>query len=76
MIVSELEKAVTSVKEEGKCPLAVIATAGTTVLGAFDPLTEIASVCQKHKLWMHIDVSILKILYLTTKNFYLSNRLV
>jgi len=58
MIVSELEKAVTSVKEEGKCPLAVIATAGTTVLGAFDPITEIAAVCQKHKLWMHIDVSI------------------
>ena len=58
MIVSELEKAVTSVKKEGKCPLAVIATAGTTVMGAFDPLTEIAAVCKKHKMWMHIDVSI------------------
>ena len=59
MIASELEKAVTSVEEEGKCPFAVIATAGTTVLGAFDPMTEIAVVCKRHRLWMHIDVSVI-----------------
>lgn len=25
--------------------------------GAFDPLDRIADVCEKHKIWMHVDVS-------------------
>lgn len=29
---------------------------GTTVLGAFDPLNEIADVCEKYNCWFHIDV--------------------
>lgn len=57
MSVDDLEKAVNNAKEEGKSPMAVVATAGTTVLGAFDPFTEIAAVCKKHNLWMHVDVS-------------------
>ena len=43
---------------KGKYPLAVVATSGTTVLGAFDPLTDIANVCEKYKIWLHVDVSI------------------
>ncbi|KFO23944.1 Glutamate decarboxylase 1, partial [Fukomys damarensis] len=31
------------------------ATAGSTVFGAFDPLQDIADICKKHKLWMHVD---------------------
>ncbi|CAF1085326.1 unnamed protein product [Adineta steineri] len=30
-------------------------TAGTTVLGAFDPIEEVAVVCQKYKIWLHVD---------------------
>lgn len=30
---------------------------GTTVLGTFDPLDEIADVCNKHKLWFHVDAA-------------------
>ncbi len=44
MIASELEAAVQTCKGERKVPFAVMATAGTTVLGAFDPLEEIAEV--------------------------------
>jgi len=44
MIVSDLEKCIQNVRLEGKCPLIVNATAGTTVLGAFDDLEEISKV--------------------------------
>ena len=36
-------------------PFFVGSTAGTTVLGAFDPFEEIAGICKKHKVWMHVD---------------------
>ncbi len=32
-------------------------TAGTTVIGAFDPIEEIAHVCHQYKVWLHVDVS-------------------
>lgn len=41
--------------EKGEQPMMVAATAGTTVLGAYDDLTALADVCQKHKLWLHCD---------------------
>ena len=34
------------------------ATAGTTVLGAFDPIAEISKVAQEHDIWLHVDVSL------------------
>ncbi|XP_055607467.1 acidic amino acid decarboxylase GADL1 [Uranotaenia lowii] len=55
MIPEELERSINMVLESGKKPFFVNATAGTTVLGAFDPFHEIADVCNKHDLWMHVD---------------------
>ncbi|MEE6466124.1 hypothetical protein FKM82_006847 [Ascaphus truei] len=57
MIPDELEKQVQRAKEEGAAPFLVSATAGTTVLGAFDPLDDIADICKKYKLWFHVDAS-------------------
>ncbi len=32
-----------------------MATAATTVFGAFDPIDEVAAVCERHSLWLHVD---------------------
>ena len=40
---------------QGTVPIMVNATAGTTVLGAYDPLVAIATVCEKHGIWVHCD---------------------
>ena len=57
MIVSELVKMVKEAREAGEVPFYVNATAGTTVLGSFDPFAEIADICDREKLWLHIDGS-------------------
>ena len=58
MDVADLERAVGETEGKGHTPLAVVGTAGTTVLGAFDPLDELADVCERHHLWLHVDVSV------------------
>ncbi|XP_048363734.1 glutamate decarboxylase 1-like [Sphaerodactylus townsendi] len=57
MTPSELERAILKVKRQGKVPLYICATAGTTVYGAFDPLADIADICEKYNLWMHVDAA-------------------
>lgn len=41
---------------QGFVPMYVNATAGTTVYGAFDPINEIADICEKYNMWLHVDV--------------------
>lgn len=55
MIPEELAKEIQKAYTEGKKPFMVNATCGTTVLGAFDDLTEIAHVCKRYNVWMHVD---------------------
>lgn len=51
----ELESLIAKDKAEGLNPWLVIASAGTTDVGAVDPLNTIADITEKHKLWMHVD---------------------
>jgi glutamate/tyrosine decarboxylase-like PLP-dependent enzyme len=39
----------------GNVPCLVVGTAGSVGTGAVDPLPEIAALCQKHRVWFHID---------------------
>jgi glutamate decarboxylase len=57
MAGAALQSLILRAKEQGKTPLYVNATAGTTVLGSYDSFKEISEVCKKFGIWMHIDGS-------------------
>ncbi len=52
-----LEKQIISDKEEQLLPLTIFASAGTTDLGAVDPLDKIGQIARRHKLWFHVDAA-------------------
>ncbi|MGZ5128899.1 MAG: pyridoxal phosphate-dependent decarboxylase family protein, partial [Actinomycetota bacterium] len=39
----------------GVVPVAVVATAGTTLTGAIDPIDAVADVCEARGVWLHVD---------------------
>jgi len=45
-------------KKENKKIFAIVATLGTTVRGAIDPIKEISEICKQRNIWLHIDGSI------------------
>lgn len=55
MLVEDLEVQIQDDLKKGYHPFFVNATAGTTVLGAFDDVVNISKVCKTHKLWLHLD---------------------
>lgn len=57
LIPQEFEKSVEQALKDGRTPLAVVATSGTTVYGAFDDLVSISKVAKKYSIWLHIDGS-------------------
>ncbi|MFY0604449.1 MAG: aminotransferase class V-fold PLP-dependent enzyme [Flavobacteriaceae bacterium] len=55
MIPEELEAQIQEDIKNGGIPTYVNATAGTTVLGAFDPIDKIADITEKYDMWLHVD---------------------
>lgn len=50
-----LENSIQECLQRAEVPLLACATAGTTVLGTFDPIDEMAAICKKYKMWLHVD---------------------
>lgn len=42
---------------DGRIPVVAVASVGTVNTGAIDPLAEIADVCARHGVWMHVDAA-------------------
>lgn len=55
MCPKSLEQEIARAKEAGRTPLAVVATAGTTVFGLYDDVEAIAKVAKPHGIWVHVD---------------------
>jgi len=55
MIASKLEEQIIEDLSNGFVPTYVNSTAGTTVMGAFDPINEIADITEKYNIWLHVD---------------------
>lgn len=55
LIPDALEEAIDADLARGITPIAVVATAGTTLTGAVDPMQAIADICEERGVWMHVD---------------------
>jgi Glutamate decarboxylase and related PLP-dependent proteins len=51
----QLAAAIAEDKKNGWLPFAVVATVGTTSTTSIDPVPAIADICQREKLWLHVD---------------------
>jgi aromatic-L-amino-acid/L-tryptophan decarboxylase len=57
MDANALAAAIECDRRAGAIPLAVVATVGTTSTTAIDPVPAIAGICEREKMWLHIDAS-------------------
>ena len=73
MIPSELEKEITNSINRNEKPFFVAATCATTLLGAYDPIDEMAEICKKYDVWLHADGSFGGSLILSEQHRYLMN---
>ena len=55
MLPDALRDAIVADVAAGITPIAVVATGGTTLTGAVDPLDAVAEVCAEFGVWMHVD---------------------
>ena len=55
MCIDDLSEKIAQARAEGKIPFMIAATAGTTVLSAFDCIDRIAAVAKQNDIWLHVD---------------------
>ncbi len=57
MAPAALKRAITEDKAAGRIPALVVATIGSTGVGAVDPLPAIADICRRHGIYLHVDAA-------------------
>ena len=57
MRVDALRDAIARDRADGELPMAIVATVGTTSTTSIDPVPEIADVCERERLWLHVDAA-------------------
>ncbi len=57
MRADALDRAIAEDKAAGAVPVCVVASIGTTGVGAVDPLRAIGKVCRKHGVFLHVDAA-------------------
>jgi aromatic-L-amino-acid/L-tryptophan decarboxylase len=50
-----LAQAIAEDRAQGFLPLACVATVGTTSTTSIDPVPEIADICERERVWLHVD---------------------
>ena len=53
----KLNEQVVTLRAANRPIIAVAASACATPIGAFDPLADIADVCRRHDVWLHVDAA-------------------
>ncbi len=52
-----LDQLLSQLRRQGRPVMAVSACAGSTPTGAFDDLEQVAEICTRHGVWMHVDAA-------------------
>ena len=58
MDVRALDRVLDEMTHSGLRPIALVGTAGTTDLGAIDPLRDLAERARRHDAWFHVDAAV------------------
>ncbi|HSR85474.1 MAG TPA: aminotransferase class I/II-fold pyridoxal phosphate-dependent enzyme [Streptosporangiaceae bacterium] len=55
MDMANLEAVIAADRRAGRRPFLIAATAGSVKTGAIDPLDDLADLCQRENIWLHVD---------------------
>jgi len=57
MDTGQLDSILADLRSTGTPVVAVVAAACATPVGAFDRLHDVADICQRHQIWLHVDAA-------------------